>query len=129
MQRFTSWARAHGDVSALGLIGSWARGTARPDSDVDIVLLTRSVDDYARDPSWVRDLLGAEFLGTRAWGAITEIRLALPSRLEVEVDVGDPSWAATDPVDAGTRAVVRDELRILHDPEGLLGRLTEACRR
>lgn len=44
------------------------------------------------------------------------------------------SWArgaraATDPVDPGTRRVVGDGLRILHDPDGLLARLLEACSR
>jgi hypothetical protein len=38
------------------------------------------------------------------------------------------AWAATDPVDPGTRRVVRDGMSILYDPGGLLERLAEACR-
>jgi len=52
------------------------------------------------------------------WGAIAERRIVLPSGLEVEVGIGPLSWAQIDPVDAGTRRVVTDGCRILHDPDG-----------
>jgi hypothetical protein len=39
-----------------------------------------------------------------------------------------PSWASTDLVDEGTRRVVENGLSIVHDPERILARLTEACR-
>lgn len=80
---------APGSVAA-GLVGSWARGNARPDSHVDVVLLT-------------------------------ERRLRLASGLEVEVCIGHPSWAETDPVDAGTRRIVSDGIRVLWDPYLRLG--------
>ncbi len=32
------WAQGRHDVVAVGLAGSWARGDARMDSDVDVVL-------------------------------------------------------------------------------------------
>ncbi len=54
-------------------------------------------------------------------------RLIMPSGLEVEVAVGRPSWAATAPVERGTRRVVNDGMRVLHDPQGLLARLQAAC--
>jgi len=47
--------------------------------------------------------------------------------LEVEVGIGPLSWAQIDPVDAGTRRVVTDGCRILHDPDGQLQRLLVAC--
>jgi hypothetical protein len=64
---------------------------------------------------------------TRSWGAITERRFALSSGLEVELGIGVPSWAAVDPVDAGTRQVVADGIRVLNDRDGTLGALVAAC--
>ncbi|MEX2446924.1 MAG: nucleotidyltransferase domain-containing protein, partial [Dehalococcoidia bacterium] len=32
------WGEAHLDVVAIGLVGSHARGSARPDSDVDLIV-------------------------------------------------------------------------------------------
>ena len=43
------WAREREDVAALVLVGSWARGTNRPDSDIDLVILTEKQMDYVGD--------------------------------------------------------------------------------
>jgi predicted nucleotidyltransferase len=40
--KISAWASARPDIHAAALVGSHARGTAKPDSDIDIVLL---VDD------------------------------------------------------------------------------------
>jgi hypothetical protein len=34
-----------------------------------------------------------------------------------------PDWASVTPIDPGTRRVAGEGLRVVHDPEGLLGRL------
>ncbi len=66
---------------------------------------------------------------TRRWGTVTEKRFALSSRLEVEFAVAPPSWAATDPVDEGTRRVVTDGLSVVYDPKGILVGFLDACGR
>jgi hypothetical protein len=43
------------------------------------------------------------------------------------VGIAEPAWAATNPVDPGTRRVVTDGLRILHDPDGRLAALAIAA--
>lgn len=121
------WAEDRPEVVAVGLAGSWVRGEARMDSDVDLVVLTGEPRHYIESEAWVRELGGLRIVTTRAWGPMTERRFALPSGLEVEVGIVPPSWAATDPVDASTRSVVRDGFWVLHDPNGLLARLMEAC--
>jgi hypothetical protein len=90
------------------------------------VLLTEKPSAYIEHDDWLEEL-GARPLRTRSWGAITERRFALPSGLEVDVGVGTPGWAATDPLDPGTRRVVTDGLRVLHDPDRLLAGLIAAC--
>lgn len=62
------------------------------------------------------------------WGPLTERRFVLPSRLEVEMGVASPWWAATDPVDPGARKVVEDGISIVYDPGGVLARLLDAYR-
>jgi predicted nucleotidyltransferase len=128
LEQTTAWARRRPDVDAVALVGSWARGDPRPDSDVDLVLLTNTPETYAEREDWIADLGANAVVTTRSWGAITERRLLLPSGLEVEVGVGLPSWADTDPLDPGTKRVVVEGFRILHDPHGLLAALARACR-
>lgn len=127
-ERARAWARARADIRALALVGSRARNAAGPDSDVDLILLTDAPETFTADDGWLAAFPGAQLVKTEAWGAVTERRVRLVSGLNIDFGVGRTSWAATDPVDAGTHRVVTDGMRILHDPDGLLARLAAACR-
>ncbi|MGB3632686.1 MAG: nucleotidyltransferase domain-containing protein [Rubrobacteraceae bacterium] len=129
LERTREWASRKADVVAVGVVGSWARGDAHMDSDVDLVLLTMAKQDYLEDESWVRELGGLRVIRTEQWGpTMTERRFVLNSGLEVEAGIALPSWAATDPVDSNLPPIIQEGFRILYDPEGLLARLVEACR-
>ena len=125
--RLDVWARGRPEVVAVGLVGSWARGEARMDSDLDIALLAENREPFLRDDAWVHALGGTGLVRTRRWGPVTERRFALCSGLEVELGVAPAYWASTDPVDEGTRRVVADGAAVVYDPEGLLARLVVAC--
>lgn len=122
-----AWAEARNDVVATLIVGSWARGAARMDSDVDVVVLTDAQDDYRGD-DWLADALGsgAAIVRTGDWGALLERRARLGSGLEVEFGFVRPEWAASDPVDPGTFRVVNDGADVLYDPAGLLRSLVAA---
>ena len=127
LQRLARWAAQRRDVRGLALVGSWASGTPRMDSDVDVVLLTDSPSSYVDSDDWLAEVGAVRLVKTADSGAITERRFALPSGLEVELAVGGPAWASVEPVDDGTRRVICDGMRVLHDPEGLLARLAACC--
>ncbi|MDQ0579659.1 nucleotidyltransferase domain-containing protein [Streptomyces rishiriensis] len=127
VDRMTRWAGNRSDVVGLLLVGSCARGTAGPDSDVDLVVLSTAPARYAEDDGWAREPALGEVIRVRDRGTVTEWRYATASGLEVEVNVGPARWARTDPVDAGTRRVVTDGARPLYDPAGILGALIQAC--
>lgn len=124
IERVASWARGRPDVVGVLLVGSYARGAARPDSDVDLVVLVE--DPVAYGGQWYAELGLGELVRNQAWGVITEWRLLTPSGLEVELGLGAPSWAATEPIDAGTRRVVTDGACVVHDPREVLARLLAA---
>lgn len=127
LRRLVRWAGRRDDVRALALVGSWAYGEPRGGSDVDVVLLTETPSDYTEREDWLGEVGAVRLVQTADWGAITERRFALPSGLEVELGVGSPSWASLDPLDAGTRRVASDGLRVLYDPDGLLAAVVAAC--
>ncbi|MFH8473717.1 nucleotidyltransferase family protein [Streptomyces sp. NPDC018000] len=124
--RIARWATTRQDIVGLLLVGSYARNAARPDSDIDIVLLTTDQTQYFNN-SWADELALGELVRTQEWGPITERRYATASGLEVEIGIGSPEWAQTDPVDPGTRRVVTDGARPLHDPAGVLASLIQTC--
>ena len=128
VERVVRWAAARPDVLAVGLAGSRARGAARADSDVDLVVLTAGPDGYRGD-GWAAEAVGpADDVRTQWWGPLLERRFRLPGGLEVELGFAPGHWAAT-PVDPGTARVVADGFVVLHDPSGLLGRLVEELAR
>jgi hypothetical protein len=114
------WAKARTDVRGLALVGSWARGDARADSDVDLVLLTVRKERYVADDDWLRHLGCQAVVGTAARGPVIERRVRMPSGLEVEFCVAPLYWASLYPVDSGTRRVAEEGMRVLHDPDCLL---------
>jgi hypothetical protein len=124
LERAASWGATRDDVAAVALVGSWGSDAARPDSDVDLVVLTDDPAGYVERDDWVEGLCpGAKLVRTGDWVAIVERRLRLASGLEVVVGIGHPSWAEASPIDPGTRRVVRDGMRALYDPRGLLAAL------
>jgi uncharacterized protein len=120
------WAAGEPGLVAVGLCGSWTRGTARMDSDVDLVLLTATPECYTAHTGWFAAFAG-ELVRSEVWGPMTERRLRRASGLEIEFGIATPTWAATYPIDPGTREVVTDGFRPLHDPTTLLATLQSAC--
>lgn len=119
------WADSRTDIRAVGVVGSYARGTAAAASDLDIILLTTTPTEYVEREEWVEQLGIGALIATRNWGAITERRLRTPGKLEVDIGIGQPVWASTTPVDEGTAKVVNDGMRVIHDPDGLLRELVK----
>jgi uncharacterized protein len=128
-----TWVRARQDIRGLALVGSHACGAARTDSDIDLVVLATAPAVLRADPSWLEALDWSSF-GVRIanwddedYGVVWSRRARLSSGAELEISFAPVAWAFTDPVDAGTRRVVSDGCRILHDPDGLLAHLCRAA--
>lgn len=127
LDAFGDWARSQPQIAAVALVGSYARGAAQEDSDVDLVILTPVIDRYLRDRSWL-SLFGQ----VREWrdedyGRVTSIRCYYESGLEVEYGFSTADWAAP-PIDTGTLSVVSQGIKLLHDPHGIIARMQEELR-
>lgn len=115
-------AASRPDVRGAALIGSWARGTARPGSDVDLILLVDDVAAWFADGDWLDAYarLGLpRNISDENWGDVRSRRVDLGGGLEIEFGFASPAWA-TLPVDPGTAEVLRGGVRVLHDPDGAL---------
>lgn len=122
------WAEHQAEIVGVLLVGSHARGQAREDSDVDIVLLARSPARYLQDRSWIERFGTCARVETEDWGKVTSLRVWYAHGLEVEFGWTEPDWAALPP-DPGTRQVVADGARIILDRGGVLARLLAAIPR
>ena len=110
-------------TSSTVMVSWWWSWPLRPagrgpvvSSDLDRVVLTERPDCHV--------------LLTRAhlWVVCSPSGGSGSLRAGVEIRFTTPVWATPAPVDTGTRRVVGDGLRPLHDPRGLLAGLHAAVR-
>lgn len=122
LDTFSRWASSQPDVQAVALVGSYARGETSEGSDVDLVILTSNVDKYLRDRSWIS--VFGKFTGCleEDYGIVTSVRTFYESGLEVQYSFTTPDWAET-PIDAGTLRVVREGMKAVYDPQGIIDRM------
>ena len=119
LETVTEWARQRRDIRGLALVGSHARGTATPESDVDLMILCRHPAALLRDEDWTDQFGDVDTSSTERYGATTSIRVFYRNGIEAEFGVVTDSWARI-PMDSGTLRLISDGMQILHDPDGLL---------
>lgn len=128
LERLRLWAEERQDIRALALVGSFARGDARPDSDLDIVLLTRDPGMFLRDTTWVSTFeRAANIVDIEPYGKVTSVRALFDDGLEVEFGIAPADWAS-EPYDKGTEHVVRGGIAVLMDRDGHVTRLSKGRR-
>ncbi|HZQ06850.1 MAG TPA: nucleotidyltransferase domain-containing protein [Anaerolineae bacterium] len=114
-----AWAEQQQDISGVLLVGSYARGTARADSDVDLMILTVKPERYLNAIAFAERFGPVSKWEKEDWGKVTSLRIWYEDGLEVEYGIAGPNWVA-QPLDPGTLRVVSDGARIVFDRDGSL---------
>src|SRR5262245_347602 len=104
-----TWVSRQSDLRGLAMVGSWARGTATADSDLDVVVIAADQDRYRAGSTWLSKIAFQD-AGYRivsheaaAYGQVWSWHVGLEPEAEVEISFAPPEWASTDPVDRGTQ--------------------------
>ena len=120
----TQWASSHAAIMAAALVGSWARGEARPDSDVDFIFLTKDPSQFRANTTWMLDALGGQFAGEpmdwrdEDYGVVWSRHLMFGDKVRIEFSFAHLDWAQADPIDPGTCKVVQNGFNVLVDKGG-----------
>lgn len=122
LELFCNWASVEVGLLAAALVGSYARRTATPGSDVDLVLIARQPQVYLEDTRWAATFGPVRQMQVEDYGKLKSLRVWYADELEVEYGITDENWAAI-PVDEGTRQVVTGGFTVLFERRPLLSRL------
>ena len=52
-KKFTTWAINHDLIEGACIIGSYARGTQKQNSDIDTIIFTKNPNIFIKDKEWV----------------------------------------------------------------------------
>lgn len=121
LQEFTAWAAAQPDIQAVAVVGSYARNAARPDSDIDLVVIADRPELYVQNTGWIERFGPVARQQTEDYNKLISVRAWYVDGREIEYGLTDASWAAL-PLDAGTQRVISDGMRVLFERAPLLSR-------
>lgn len=122
LARVNEWVTLRQDIVGLALAGSYARNEARPDSDVDLIVLTANPNDYISNKQWLTLFGIADNARLEHYGAVVSWHVHYKAGHEVEFGLALPGWADL-PIDPGTRDVIADGIIIFYDPDTILEKL------
>ena len=117
--RAVVWADHHATVSGLAVVGSYARGTQTPESDLDLVVIADQPAALLADLEWLGAFGGLATVEIEEYGVTTSVFADYEGNLEVEFGIASRQWTAL-PLDSGTARVIRDGMIIHYDPDELL---------
>jgi len=123
------WADKQKDIKAILLVGSYARGQAHNDSDIDLILLTNEPDKYLNDQSFAGTFGDISIIEKEFWGKVTSLRIWYKDSFEVELGITIPAWITEEPLDAGTLRTITDGAKVIIDKIGSLEELIMSVRR
>lgn len=119
VKMITEWGKKDPQVEAIVLVGSFARETNQPGSDIDVCIITDYKEELLNKLSFIHTFGPVNNYIIEYWGACTSIRVWYVEGEEVEFGIVKPSWYSL-PLDEGTCRVLEDGYQILVDKQGIL---------
>ena len=108
------YARNISHIESIFIVGSYARGTNKENSDLDIVIITSNKSEMVLNQDFTQEFGEIDKQQTEYYGACTSIRVWYKNGKEIEFGIVEPSWIST-PLDAGTYQVLSDGYKIIID--------------
>lgn len=124
------FAKSNNQILAVALCGSWARGTSKPDSDIDLFILVKDKLKF-KETNWIENFEfekindKLDYFKDEVYGQVWSRHVFLESNIEIEFSFANKSWANIKNLDNGTRKVVSDGFRVIYDPEQIFQKLID----
>jgi predicted nucleotidyltransferase len=126
VNKIVVWVKDKKDIVAVAMVGSHARNQARPDSDVDIIILSTNPQQYIEHDEWISEFGEVEKKENETWGNVFTKRVFY-EKGEVEFNFSTPEWA--NPKDEAVKRIVTDGIKILYDPKDIFSELVSEIKK
>lgn len=78
-----TWAATQPDIVAVAIVGSHARGMARPDSDIDVIVIVDDPARYLEMSAWLECFGNLRSVSNENWGLLQSRRAHYVDGMEV----------------------------------------------
>lgn len=120
---FQRWADARPDIVGAAVTGSWARGVARPDSDLDIMVVANDIAGYLTWTGWLGELGKPATISREPNNPWPALRVFFGDGPEVDFSLTTPAWLEAIVPGSAPAWLSPASFQIVHDPEQLLAAL------
>ena len=117
------WAENEKQVESIIVVGSYARGTYKKTSDIDLVIITSKKNEMLKNQNFIKLFGDVKKSQTEYYGACTSIRAWYKDGKEVEFGIVNPTWIEK-PLDKGTNKVLNDGFKVIIDKKDYFKDLT-----
>jgi Predicted nucleotidyltransferases len=114
------WGRLREEITGVALTGSYARGEAREDSDIDLLIFAENPKTFGQT-GWIKDInwnkINLEFRSSNDgfYGNNQFIQFLFTSGLEIEFIFPDREWLNDAPLKPETIYILKKGFVILYD--------------
>ena len=114
INKINQWGTENTDIKSIIIVGSYAKGTNKATSDIDLIIITTNKDEMLNNQNFIELFGEVERTQTEYYGACTSVRVWYKNGPEVEFGLVTPDWIA-QPLDKGTYIVLSDGYNIIID--------------
>lgn len=103
------------DIRAMILIGSYAKGEERSDSDVDFIILAKDRNKWLSNTNWTKLLGTVVSITQEDYEEVKAIRTYYEDNVELEFGFIEESWLKKPLADT-TKEAIEGGYKVLYDP-------------
>lgn len=113
LEKFINWSKEEGNILAVVLVGSYAREAQRPDSDIDLVIITQNPKVYLVSDNWTKTFGEVMKISNEDWGLVQVRRVFYKNALEVEFGITTKDWLDNP----GSKKIIEKGMKMLYQRE------------
>ena len=129
IEKLRLWSSAQLEIQATAIVGSWARGTARADSDIDVIVVVSEPAKLLDNNGWLKQFGPIDKFVREDWGLVQSLRVYYNNGQEVEFGITTKEWISPEEIDLASGQIMRDGMMIVYDPAHMLGQALLAAQR